>query len=60
MLRRIGKASFQYGVHEKGALMGFVTTNIVFMRFGLEQPRFLERKRGCVWTNLPDYGKIPT
>jgi hypothetical protein len=29
------------------------------MRFGLEQPRYLLRKRGFSWTNLLEYGKIP-
>jgi len=28
------------------------------MRNGLEKLRFLSRRGGCVWTNLPDYGKI--
>jgi hypothetical protein len=32
--------------------------NLARMRVGLEQPRFLSRRRGCVWTNLPDCGKI--
>jgi hypothetical protein len=37
-----------------------VKTNLACMRVGLEQPRFLPRRRGCVWTNIPDYGKIPS
>jgi hypothetical protein len=32
--------------------------NLVSMRVGLEQPRFHLRRRGCVWTNFPYYGKI--
>ena len=30
------------------------------MRVGLEHSRFVSCKRGCVWTNLPEYGKILT
>gem|GEM_PF-4037085 len=35
-----------------------VKTNLACMRIRLEQPRFLWKRRGCVWTNLSDYGKI--
>lgn len=33
-------------------------SNLARMRVGLEKPRFLLRRQGCVWTNFPDCGKI--
>jgi len=38
--------------------IGSEINNRTRMRNGLEKLRFLSRRGGCVWTNIPDYGKI--
>ena len=46
--------------HEKpGSFIGYHSMlNLSWMRFGLEQPGFLLRRRSFVWTNASSYGKI--
>jgi hypothetical protein len=60
VLRSMGLERFAGNFPPNDTKLNPVKTNLACMRVGLEQPRFLLRKRGCVWTNLPDYGKIPS